>query len=268
MKKLLITTLLSTFAVTTSAFAQSNDSVYVPPSPNLSVVHSVIENREDVKVQSGSLSRAKRRAEVLIDERIRALTSNKTAVTENKKLTAEQKATLNATLSTNVTNLTTLKAAIASSTDATSTKALIDSIFKDFRIYAIVIPQVRLDARIYQLKNHATTLSETFAKLQVKIDEQKAKGNDTTTWQKGLEDAKMLVAQDMYKLDELLKVTATLTPASYGTTSKAVIDSVNKEIKVVAKDFNTIVSKVRKPYRLPKLPVTTTSTQVTATTTP
>jgi hypothetical protein len=258
-KKLLLTSLVASCLLTTHAFAESDDAVRVPAAPNLSLVSSVTENREEIKI-TNNLTKGKQRASNLIDERIKVLSNNIRAVGDNKNLTTEQKAILTGSLASTTLELTKLKTMIASSTDATSTKILIESIFKDFRVYGIVIPRERLDARIYQLKNHSSTLSSAFSKLQTKIDDNKGKGNDTTSWQKGLDDAKVLIAQDMFKLDELLKKTATLTPAHYGTTSKAIIDSINKDIKLVAKDFNTIVSKVRKPYSMKKLHSFATST--------
>lgn len=250
MKKILITTLVSSIALTTSAFADTN-TIYVPQAPAFSSVYHVSENKEDIKVAYNE-AKAKKRASKIIDERIKSLESNSDAIAKNKKLTSEQKNVLITTLQSEITKLTALSVSVASSTSATTTKILIDSVFSDYRIYGIVIPKVRLEVRIYQLKNHAVTLSETFSKLQAKIDEQKAKGNDVTSWQKGLDEAKVLVAQDMFKLDELLKKTATLTPASYGTTSKAVIESVGSDIKIITKDFNTIVSKVRAPAKMKK----------------
>lgn len=260
MKKIFLTALLSATLASNSVFAESDDSVHVPSSPYLSTVYSVTENKEEIRL-TNSLTKGKSRAATLIDERIKSLTSNISAVSENTKLTTEQKTTLTEQLSSNITKLTTLKSSIASSSDATSTKMLVDSIFKDFRVYGIVIPKVRIESRIYQLKNHSETLSQSFVKIQTKIDESKSKGRDVSAWQKGLDDAKVLVAQNMFKLDELLKKTATLTPLSYGTTSKSVIDSVNKDIKLISKDFNTVIGKVRKPYNMKKIsPYTSTST--------
>ncbi len=245
MKKIFITSLLTAAITVPVIFAEEN--INVPFSPVLSSVTPVTESLDSVNSFNVRKTQTKERATVLINERIQALHGNKTAIEKNNKLTEEQKTLLVTSLTTNVASLTTLKASIASSTDATTTKALSESIFKDYRIYGIVIPKVRLESRIYQLKNHTTTLSERFIKIQTKIDEHKAKGNDVTAWQKNLDDAKALVAQNMFKLDELLKKTATLTPASYGTTSKAIIDSVSSDMRAISKDLNTVVSKVRKP---------------------
>jgi hypothetical protein len=245
MKKILITSLLTAAITVPVVFAEEN--INVPFSPVLSSVTPVTESVDPVNSLNARKIQTKERAAVLINERVQALQGNKTAIEKNNKLTVEQKTLLIASLTTTIANLTTLKASVASSTDATTTKALTESIFKDHRIYGIVIPKVRLESRIYQLKNHTTTLSERFTKIQTKIDEHKAKGNDIMAWQKNLDDAKALVAQNMFKLDELLKKTAALTPASYGTTSKTIIDSVSSDMRVISKDLNTVVSKVRKP---------------------
>jgi heat shock protein HslJ len=76
--------------------------------------------------------------------------------------------------------------------------------------------------------------------VQSKIDEHKAKGRDVTEWQKNLDDAKMLVANDMNTLANVLKKVSALQPSDYGTTSKTVIEQANADIKAVMKDFNTI----------------------------
>lgn len=261
MKKLFISTVLASTAFTSVVFADT-ESLFVPSSPSISNVSSVKENKEEVRMVKGKEHIIKKRANTLINQRVKELELNNKALQKNKNLTNDQKSMFSSEIAGNITKLSALAPMIATSTDATTTKALIESIFSDFRIFGIVIPKIRLETRIYQLKNHANTLSETFVKLQGKIDEQKAKGHDVTSWQKGLDDAKMLVAQDMYMLDELLKKTATLTPLTYGTTSKAIIDSTNQEIKSITKDFNTVVSKVRKPARLPKMIMTATSTLV------
>lgn len=250
MKKILIAGIIASFVFTPTAFAETD--IPVPVAPTLSSVSVTLEKEENIPVTPKKEEVAKKRANKLIDERIKALQENKSAIESNKKLTQDQKTTLSAALLVNINNLGALKSTISSSTDATTTKSLIESIFKEYRIYAIVIPKARLESRVYQLKNHSNTLSEVFSKMQIRIDENKAKGNDVTSWQKGLDDAKVIVAQDMFKLEELLKKTQTLTPASYGTTSKAVIESVNQEIKAVSKDFNSVVGKVRKPEVMKK----------------
>jgi hypothetical protein len=75
----------------------------------------------------------------------------------------------------------------------------------------------------------------------------------------------MLVATDTQKLSALLIKINALQPADYGTTSKAVIESVNKDVRSIAKDFQSINRKVMRPEflrNLPKPARTSTSTGV------
>jgi cell pole-organizing protein PopZ len=143
---------------------------------------------------------------------------------------------------------------------------LTSSIFTDFRIYGVVLPQVRLEKRIYELQNHAASLTEVFAKVQLAIDAQKAKGKDVSVWQANLDATKTLVVKDTEKLSSLFTQISALKPSDYGTTSKATIESVNIGVKAVAKDFQSIRSKIRRPEILKNTTATTTVT-VTGTTT-
>ncbi len=265
MKKLIITTVLSLGLFTNlTAFAESSSEVSIPSAPEIGRVNPVKEEREDYR--ENRKEKINNKASKMIEERVKSLNSNQEAIAKSK-LTDEQKASLTAILATSSAKLSALKLTIGSTTDATTSRALIDSIIKDYRIYGIVIPQVRLESRIYQLKNHSIKLSETFLKVEAKIAESKAKGYDVSSWEKSVSDAKILVAGDMFKLDEIMKQAALLTPASYGTTSKALIEGINNDLKLVNKDFNKVRSMVVKPRWMKKVTNTATSTPTTSTTT-
>ena len=239
--------------------------ISIPYAPEISRIESVNERADSF--YSRFTSRVQSRASALIKERINSLNANSQAINASKTLTTEQKTALTTILSTNVTGLTALKASIASSTNATTTKALTDSIFTNFRIYGIVIPQVRLEKRVFDLQNHSQKLSDLFVKVQTNINDANAKGRNVTVWQKNLDDAKVLVANDMAKLASLLPKLATLTPATYGTTSKTIIESVNLDLKNVSKDFNSIAKTLRRPSYLPMGSTTPVTPPVTSTTT-
>lgn len=248
-----------------SLYSSSDNSVVKDDvrMPLMSDLGSVVSVREQTQsLWYSSLSRLQARGAQLIRERINSLTANKNVIQANKSLTETQKTALTTILTTNITGLTGLSAAIASSTEASSTKQLISSIYTDYRIYGIVIPQVRLEKRIYDLQNHSVKLSDLFLKVQAKIDEYKAKGKDVTAWQKNLEDAKILVATDMNALAVLLAKVSSLKVSDYGTTSVAVIDSANKEIKRISQDFNTIAKNLNKVKTLKARSGTATSTPV------
>lgn len=251
MKKTLLTTLALGMAFSSISVFADND-VTIPSSPLVSTVQPVTEKEEKVL---GSLkhSKVQSRADLLIKERINALTTNMKVITADKSLTIEQKNSLNTVLTTNINGLIALRATIASSTDATTTKNLTASIYTNFRIYGIVIPQIRIEKRIYDLQNHTTKLSDTFLKVQTKINEYKGNGKDVSMWQKNLDDAKILVANDMNTLANLMVTVSALKPIDYGTSSNALLESANTSIKSVLKDFNTIKKNLHKPNSMGNL---------------
>ena len=255
MKKTFITTLaLGAMLSLPLAFSDSKDDVTLPSVSSITSVGHVEEKAEMLNERSlrnvsssTALIKLQAKGTALINERIRALDSNKAVILSNATLTTEQKNSIVTRLTSASTGLSIVKSSIASSTDASSTKALIATIYTRFRIYGIVIPQTRLEKRIYDLQNYSTTLSATFIKVQTKIDEAKAKGKDVTVWQKSLDDAKISVANDMNTLATLLPKATSLAPSDYGTSSKATIDTINSGIKSVLKDFNSIKKNLHKP---------------------
>ena len=257
MKKITLTVL--TFGMIfsgVSAFAE--ETVIIPAVPIVSpVIHGA--DTLSLSLKSESLLGLKKRGSSLIEERLSALSKNQIAITGSKTLTDAQKASLTTIINTNATGLQALQVKINAETDATSTKALVSSIYSEFRIFAIVIPKVRLEKRIYDLQNHSTKLVEAFTKVQVKINEAKEKGKDVSSWQKSLDEAKSLVTSDMSKLSSVFLKVDALKPLDYGTTSKAIIELANTEIKSVVKDFNSIGKKVRKPEGLRNLYKATTT---------
>lgn len=262
MKKTLITVALASAALSmTSAFADYRDVVTAPSAPYITAVPHVEERNEEGKYERSyrymatttALTRMKANGDRLIKERLNSLASNRQVISSSK-LTDEQKLSLTLLIDNNVTALTALRTSIASSTDASSTKALVNSVYTNFRVYGILIPQIRLEKRVYDLENHGLKIaSTTFPKIQTNIDENKAKGRDVTAWQKNLDDAKALVAKDLLAVAALSGRVAALKPADYGTTTKASIESINKELKAIEKDFNSINKLVRKPTVFKKL---------------
>ncbi len=260
MKKTLLTLVLASISIPSliALAANTTEEVSVPHAPSLATVSPVREKEENISLRS--LAKIKARGTTLIKERIAVLGSHATAINNSKTLTADQKTALDTIISTNTTGLTLLATSIASGTDATSTKVLVQSIYTNFRIYGIVIPQIKLEKRIYDLQNHVIKLSDSFIKIQARIDQYKANGKDVSVWQKSLDDAKILVANDAYKLTNLLAQASELKPADYGTTSKATIEAINQGMKSVVKDFGSVHRTVSKPERLNYMVVTATTT--------
>ena len=253
MKKVFLSGFLVSVALSSSlVFAESTltSDVVIPSAPTVTTVPPVTENRE--LMRSTNLVNIKARGIQLIDARINSLKANAVLVANSSGLTPEQKTAYASFFEVKISDLhVTRRNAITNATDVITAKALVSSIFTDLRIYGVVIPQIRLQKRMYELQNHGTKLNETFVKVQAKIDEWKAKGKDVTVWQKNLDDAKTLVVTDNQKLANLLISINNLKPSDYGTVSKTANESANKDIKSIASDFNSIRRKVMRPEFLP-----------------
>jgi hypothetical protein len=224
----------------------SGGDVTVPTPPEVTPVVPVIENTETLR--TNNLTYIKSRGALLIRARVNSLNENARIFAASKNLTGDQKTAFAAYFADQIAQLNALNVKIQAGADASSTKPLVASIFTDFRIYGIVIPQVRLEKRIYELQNHSTKLtSDTFPKIQAAIDAAKAQGKDVISWQKSFDDAKVVVASDTAKLPVLLMQIAALKPVNYGTTSRSAIISVNNEVRMIARDFESIRIKMRRP---------------------
>lgn len=81
------------------------------------------------------------RGEAAIDHRLVSLTSASATVTAAKGLTDAHRRTLLATMSSSTTGLTALRATIAADTTVAAAKGHVQSIFTDYRVYAVVLAQ-------------------------------------------------------------------------------------------------------------------------------
>ena len=257
---------LYTQAVTTSAPITTSPTETTVVIPSLSIPSSVEPGNERLEiVNTKNLTKLKSRGAQLIKERVNSLNQNAEAISKSKNLTEEQKSSFSLFFSGKVAELNALGVKIKDSTEATSTKALVESIFTDFRIYGVTLPQVRLQKRIYEVQNHVVKLSEAFDRTQSNIDYAKSKNRDVTEWQKNLDAAKLVVATDTAKLSGLMTQINSLKPSDYGTTSKNVIMSVNADLRTISKEISYLNKKIRKPTYMKTIKATTT--QVTSSTT-
>lgn len=236
-KKLIYITIITSLGLPLFASADMRDDAFFRKEPAITTVSYLNENEHEMWGKRDVLSTLKSRGERLIKERISTLQSNKTVITGSKTLLDAQKASLTSRIDANIASLTTLSLAIGSSTDATSTKALIESVYSKFRIYGIVIPQLRLEKRIYDAQNYIAELPTLFARVEEKIKAAKEKGQDTAVWEKNLADAKAKMATNSATLADIFKKVDALTPAEYGTSSKLTIDAANTALKSVMQDL-------------------------------
>ncbi len=234
--------------------------------------------RSDLQVDAGTNKAAlnvkldtagKTKALAQIDARIKALSALQTRVEEMQRVSASQKASLNATLQTAVSEMTTLKAKIAADTDSAALKADIQSITKSYRIYLLVLPQGRITAAADRIMGTGTLMTELSGKLQVRLAEAQAAGKNTATLSASLADMNTKIADANVQANAAITLIANLNPDNgdktvFEANQKALKDARAKiklgttDLQAARKDAGSIV----KGLAAMKLNPNSTQTQV------
>jgi biopolymer transport protein ExbD len=132
-----------------------------------------------------------------IDRRLASLANLASVITAAKHITSGDKTSLTNELNTEVTGLTQLRAKLDAETTVAAAGTDAQSIFSEYRVYALVLPKVWLVRLADQQQDVEAKLVALAKKLQTRIDSEKAKGKDTASLQSMLDDlnAKVGVSQ-------------------------------------------------------------------------
>lgn len=202
-----------------------------------------------------TITTATTRADEEITRRINALNALNTRVNAMVKVSASDKASLSATIATQVTAMNNLESQIATDAAANSTtslKADIQSITKSYRIFILVIPQGAIEAaadRVLDIAGMFTTLS---AQLQTRITAAQSAGNDMTTSVAALADMNTQVTNAQTQANAAVTGVASLQPDNGNTTIMASntaalkaarmdIQTAQADLTAARKDAGTIV---------------------------
>ncbi len=155
-----------------------------------------MQERQDkmASTSAAHMQKAGDRGDQAIDKRIASLQALEARVSGMTRLSADEKATLSASLESTITQLTTLKAKIAAETDPTALKADLQSITKSYRVYALVLPQAAVVAAANRIETIVTQMQSFHDKLQTRITAASSAGTDTSAAAAALADFDAKVA--------------------------------------------------------------------------
>jgi len=138
--------------------------------------------RADMKAKASAALQVRftDRANQEIDRRDEALNSLSARIGEMKNVSSDDKTSLSASIQSQISVLTGLRAKIDSDTDAPTLKADVKSITDAYRIFALVIPQGHLLAAIDSVNETANAFASVDVKLDAAISAAKTAGKDTT----------------------------------------------------------------------------------------
>jgi len=246
LKKTIASATLTWILISSSAvFADTASTSDIPTTPSVTVIAPQQESVPVSITASKNIDKIKAKWAALITERITALGKHKTKITDSKVLTDDQKNTLTTMIDKNVTDLTTLNTTLSGETDISKAKVDVKSIYSTFRIYAVFIPKISHLVALYTQQSHIITLlSTTIPKLQTKLDTWKAKGVDTTSYQKTLDDAKTNFTTIQGQIVDLITKTNAIQISDYPTVSKTTFAEIKTGMKWIASQISIIKKSI------------------------
>lgn len=131
------------------------------------------------KTQSGTVNKAKERANEEIARRIENLTKFSTEISKMKHISTDDQSALKTTLDTQISSLTALQAKIAADEATSTLRSDIQSISKSYRIYALVIPQSAILAAADRILEIAAQMEKLNTRLSERVKANGSTGNLT-----------------------------------------------------------------------------------------
>jgi len=116
-----------------------------------------------------------------ITRRLTSLNKLSGKISGAQKLSDSSKSSLTTEVSNEITGLTALKTKLDAETTLDGAKADAQSIFSDYRVYALIMPKVHLVRLADDEQVTAGKLSDIATKLQARIDSAKSSGKDVAT---------------------------------------------------------------------------------------
>jgi hypothetical protein len=203
---------------------------------------SVVTASTSAHVRTGTTgTTAIARADAEITRRITNLTSASVRIGQLKNISSTDKTSLQTSITTQISEMTALKAKIDSDTDAATLKADITSITSDYRIYMLVIPQARIAAATDRAQTIVADMQAMAPQLQARITADQTAGGNVAAAQAAYSDMQTKVSDANIQAAAALNETVSLTPdqgnASIEASNTAAIKDAASKIKTVVADL-------------------------------
>jgi hypothetical protein len=196
-------------------------------------------------------------------------------VGEIKNLSASDKTSIQGAITNQVNGLAQLKTKIDADVDAATLKTDVQSITSSYRIYALVLPQVRIIIAADRIVTVASEMQLFSAKLESRISAAQSAGADMSATANVFADFNAKISDAGAQAQGAVNGIATLVPDQGDKTKMASnaaalkdartkVVAAQKDLVAARKDAETIVAAVKgKPVTPVAAATTTTPTQTT-----
>jgi hypothetical protein len=163
------------------------------------------------------LTNLQTRGAAQIKLRLTTLNNLSTVISGAKRVTASDKTSLSSEVTTEITGLTSLEAKLAAETTITGAQADVESIYSEFRVYALVDPKVHLVRAADDEQVTETSLSALATKLQTRLASEQTAGKDVSVLETSLTDLKTQVANAQAISSAIETKVLALQPSDYNS---------------------------------------------------
>jgi hypothetical protein len=205
---------------------------------------------------TASLSTLISKGDSAIATRITALTDLSTRIGEMKNISASEKTSLQANISTEIGNLTGLKATIDAATSKATLVTDLKTITSDYRIYLLILPQGRIAAASDRIGTIVSLMQQLSPKLSARITAAQTAGVNVSAAQSAYTDMQTQITAANTASQAALSETISLAPDQGNTTvqasntaaikdAAAKIKTATADLKAARADIGTILSAVK-----------------------
>jgi uncharacterized protein YicC (UPF0701 family) len=192
---------------------------------------------------TAKISDAKSRADKEINRRVDALTMLNTRVQAMVHVSAQEKSSLAAAVSAQISSLTSLKTTIDAETSTTTLKTEIKSITQSYRIFMLVIPQAHIAVAADKVETVGDLMTALSGKLQTRITAAQNAGKDVSAMNTSMTDLSAKIADANAQASAAVAETVNLKPDNGEPTleaaNKAALEDARAKIKVALQDLKT-----------------------------
>lgn len=182
------------------------------------------------------ITKLKAKAGKEIDRRITTLNNLLAKLGVAKKLSDSDKTTLTNSVQADVNNLTSLKAKIDADSDLSTLRIDVQAIVKDYRVYALLVPQVALIVASDRVDTAIETLNTVYAKLNTRIQTDVSQGKDAATLQASLTDMQEKIKDAQKQAQAVHDSILPLTPDGYPG-NKTILQTGRADLKLAVTDL-------------------------------
>jgi predicted nucleic acid-binding Zn-ribbon protein len=218
--------------VSSPASSSAPASIAIPSLPGMASVGTQSEPAPAFKNVS-SADALKKLGVARIDARLRDLEREKDLIQKSKALAPDQISALVAMIDKASSGLAGLKSSIQQSDDANAIRQSISAAYADYRIYGVLLPQIRASIQLYHAQAYLNKLNAgTIPAVQARIDRVTSQSRKAAL-QKDLDSAKSKLAAVAAPLNDALARATALKPSDYPTASRNTVRQLNADIRSI-----------------------------------